>query len=114
MINTRYPWYRWSDGAVKELSRCSLGEEGFLMRMASFYWKYYPTLPLDLADDLGLQPSDVEAYWTENAKTVWRFVKRYLDDQMESNLEAVKKKTASIAASKAAKAAKSREKGTPS
>ena len=111
MINTRYPWFRWSDGAVKELSRCNLGEEGLLMRMAGHYWKYYPTVPVDLSEELGLPPADIAAFWTENAQFAWRYLKRYLDDQMEANIAAGEKKAAAIAAANTANAARSKEKG---
>lgn len=111
MINTRYPWFRWSDGAVKELGRCNLGEEGLCMRMGGYYWKYYPTEPVNLAEDLGLPPAEVSAFWTESAQFAWRYLKRYLDDQMEANIAAGEKKAAAIAAAKAAKAAKAKEKG---
>ena len=84
--NKKYPWYRWSDGCVPELSRCTLAEIGLLTTLAQKYWKYQ-VVPDELPDYLMLDPDDISDYWNDRTKNVWKCFKRYLDDQLENNID---------------------------
>jgi|GEM_PF-4190233 hypothetical protein len=86
MINKDFGWFKYGSGAIPNLSRCNFAEQGILLAIACHYLKYNYTFPADLAFELSATQEEVDLAWTVRAQWCWPYVKRYLEDERDTNL----------------------------